>query len=90
MEIRGGITYQVGINSFLVDLFLVICSLQMRDSQMAVPNEFFNSAALPLEVQLMGAKPQRSQALDDCLSCDSVPPVRVRPQAPEMKWKDGF
>jgi ATP-binding cassette subfamily B protein len=35
---------------------------KMRDSQMAVANEFSNSAALPLEVQLMGAKPQRSQA----------------------------
>ena len=35
---------------------------KMRDSQMALANEFSNSAALPLEVQLMGAKPQRSQA----------------------------
>jgi ATP-binding cassette subfamily B protein len=34
---------------------------KMRDSQMALANEFSNSAALPLEVQLMGAKPQRSQ-----------------------------
>ena len=29
---------------------------------MALANEFSNSAALPLEVQLMGAEPQRSQA----------------------------
>ncbi len=35
---------------------------KVRDSQTALANEFSNSAALPLEVQLMGAKPQRSQA----------------------------
>jgi ABC-type multidrug transport system fused ATPase/permease subunit len=35
---------------------------KVRDSEMALANEFSNSAALPLEVQLMGAEPQRSQA----------------------------
>ena len=40
---------------------------KMRDSQMAMANEFSNSAALPLEVQLMGAKPQRSQAFGNRL-----------------------
>jgi hypothetical protein len=35
---------------------------KVRDSELALANEFSNSAALPLEVQLMGAKPQRSQA----------------------------
>jgi ABC-type multidrug transport system fused ATPase/permease subunit len=37
---------------------------KLRDSQTALANEFSNSAALPLEVQLMGAKLQRSQAFD--------------------------
>jgi len=40
---------------------------KMRDSQMAMANEFSNSAALPLEVQLMGAGPQRSQAFGNRL-----------------------
>ncbi len=40
---------------------------KVRDSQMALANEFSNSAALPLEVQLMGAKPQRSQAFGNRL-----------------------
>jgi ABC-type multidrug transport system fused ATPase/permease subunit len=35
---------------------------KVRDSEMALANEFSNSAVLPLEVQLMGAVPQRSQA----------------------------
>ena len=40
---------------------------KVRNSEMALANEFSNSAALPLEVQLMGAKPQRSQAFDNRL-----------------------
>ena len=40
---------------------------KVRDSEMALANEVSNSAALPLEVQLMGAKPQRSQAFDNRL-----------------------
>lgn len=35
---------------------------KVRDSETALANEFSNSAALPLEVQLMNAEPQRSQA----------------------------
>ena len=40
---------------------------KVRDSELAVANEVSNSAALALEVQLMGAKPQRSQAFDNRL-----------------------
>ena len=40
---------------------------KVRNSEMALANEVSNSAALPLEVQLMGAKPQRSQAFDNRL-----------------------
>ncbi len=40
---------------------------KVRDSEMALANEFSNSAALPLEVQLMGAEPQRSQAFGNRL-----------------------
>jgi ABC-type multidrug transport system fused ATPase/permease subunit len=35
---------------------------QVRDSQIAMSNEFTNSLNLPLEVQLMGAQNQRAQA----------------------------
>ena len=35
---------------------------KVRDSDMALANEFSNSATLPLEVQLMGAEAQRSEA----------------------------
>jgi ABC-type multidrug transport system fused ATPase/permease subunit len=35
---------------------------KVRDSELALANEFSNSASLPLEVQVMGAEPQRSQA----------------------------
>lgn len=35
---------------------------KVRDSELALANEFSNSASLPLEVQLMGAEAQRSQA----------------------------
>jgi ABC-type multidrug transport system fused ATPase/permease subunit len=40
---------------------------KVRDSEMALANEFSNSAALPLEVQLMGAEPQRSQSFGNRL-----------------------
>ena len=39
----------------------------MRDSELALANEFSNSASLPLEVQLMGAEPQRSEAFGNRL-----------------------
>ena len=35
---------------------------KVRDSDVALANEFSNSASLPLEVQVMGAEPQRSEA----------------------------
>ena len=35
---------------------------RVRDSETALANEFSNSASLPLEVQLMGAEKQRSEA----------------------------
>ena len=35
---------------------------EVRNSQVAMANEFSNSASLPLEVQLMGAEQQRSKA----------------------------
>ena len=35
---------------------------RVRDSDLALANEFSNSASLPLEVQLMGAETQRSEA----------------------------
>lgn len=35
---------------------------RVRDSDLALANEFSNSASLPLEVQLMGAQVQRSEA----------------------------
>ena len=41
---------------------------KVRDSQTALANEFSNSAALPLEVQLMGAETQRSRAFGDRLA----------------------
>jgi ABC-type multidrug transport system fused ATPase/permease subunit len=45
-----------------LSLKLLQAFAKVRDSQMALANEFSNSAALPLEVQLLGAKPQRSHA----------------------------
>jgi ABC-type multidrug transport system fused ATPase/permease subunit len=35
---------------------------KVRDGETALANEFSNSASLPLEVQVMGAEPQRSEA----------------------------
>ena len=40
---------------------------KVRDSDLALANEFSNSASLPLEVQLMGAEPQRSEAFGNRL-----------------------
>jgi ABC-type multidrug transport system fused ATPase/permease subunit len=55
------------IGSWWLSLKLRQAYAKVRDSQTAVANEFSNSAALPLEVQLMGAAPQRSQAFDNRL-----------------------
>ena len=40
---------------------------KVRDSETALANEFSNSASLPLEVQVMGAEPQRSAAFGNRL-----------------------
>jgi len=40
---------------------------KVRDSEMALATEFSNSASLPLEVQVMGAEPQRSEAFGNRL-----------------------
>ncbi len=50
---------------------------KVRDSQMALANEFSNSAALPLEVQLMGAESQRSQVFGDRLAILFATPCRL-------------
>jgi hypothetical protein len=49
------------IGGWWLSLKLRLAFEKVRDSEMALANEFSNSAALPLEVQLMGAEPQRSQ-----------------------------
>jgi ATP-binding cassette subfamily B protein len=40
---------------------------KVRDADLALANEFSNSASLPLEVQVMGAEPQRAEAFGNRL-----------------------
>ena len=55
------------LGGWWLSLKLRLAFEKVRDSEMALANEFSNSAALPLEVQLMGAEPQRSQAFGNRL-----------------------
>src|SRR5665647_2382756 len=55
------------IGGWWLSLKLRVAFEKVRDSEMALANEFSNSASLPLEVQLMGAEPQRSQAFGNRL-----------------------
>ena len=55
------------LGGWWLSLKLRLAFEKVRDSETALANEFSNSASLPLEVQVMGAEPQRAEAFGNRL-----------------------